>query len=208
LFYWEIFLHYLERIFYIAVKFNLMKKIIVLCLFAFLLSCDSNKVETVTVKNKFSLELPSFLSKARDLHNDASLQYQNAFKEFYVVVIDEPKQEFYDVANTTTDFTPDLNGYYQILKNSLEESISDTQFTPTKDIQINGLKAKTFSFTGEIDNLPIFYDIAYIEGKETFYQVVIWTLKGSKEKFNEPMDKIISSFKEIGSGRKSDRSKK
>lgn len=185
-----------------------MKKIFALCFFTFLLSCDSDKVETVTVKNKYSLELPSFLSKARDLHNDASLQYQNAFKEFYIVVIDEPKQAFYDVAKTTTDFSPDLNGYYQILRNSFDESVSKTEFTPTKDTQINGLKAKTFSFTGEIDNLPIFYDIAYIEGKDSFYQVVIWTLKDSKEKFKEPMDKIIASFKEIGSGRKSDRSSK
>lgn len=185
-----------------------MKKILVLFLFTLLLSCDSNKVETVTVKNKYSLELPSFLSEAKGLHDQASLQYQNAFKEFYVVVIDEPKQAFFDVAATTTDFTPDLNGYHQILRNSLEESIKDATFEPTKDVQINGMKAKTFTLTGTIEEIPIFYDIAYIEGKDTFYQIVIWTVKSSKEKFHEPMDKIISSFKEIGSERKGDRSKK
>lgn len=177
-----------------------MKKLIVFSFFALLVSCDSNKVETVTVKNKYSLELPEFLSEARDLHDKASLQYQNAFKEFYVVVIDEPKQEFLEVAEGTTDFTPDFNGYHQILRSSLEETIKESEFTPTKDVRINGLKAKTFSLTGKVEEIPIFYDIAYIEGKDTFYQVVIWTLKSSKEKFKEPMDKILSSFKEIGSG--------
>ncbi|TPD68514.1 hypothetical protein [Flavobacterium microcysteis] len=185
-----------------------MKKIIALCLFVSLFSCTSDKTETITVKNKYSVELPSFLSEAKGLHNQASLQYQNAFKEFYVVIIDEPKQEFMDAAKTTAEFSPDFNGYSQILRGSLEASLKEAAFTDTKDTHINGLNAKTFSLTGKMDEIPIFYDIAYVEGKNHFYQIVIWTIESSKDKFREPMDKIIASFKEIGSGKSSDRSLK
>lgn len=185
-----------------------MKKIIALCLFVSLFSCTSDNTETITVKNKYSVELPSFLSKAKDLHNMASLQYQNAFKEFYIVIIDEPKEEFASAAKTTDEFTPDFNGYHQILRGSLEASIENGVFTDTKDTQINGLKAKTFTLTGKVDEIPIFYDIAYVEGNDRFYQIVIWTIESSKDKFREPMDKIIASFKEIGSGKSSDRSLK
>jgi hypothetical protein len=185
-----------------------MKKIIALCLFTVLLSCDSNEVQTVSIKNQYSLELPDFLSKARDLHEDASLQYQNALREFYVVVIDEPKQEFFDIASTTTDFPADFNGYHQILRSGLEEAIQKIEITQSKDAQINGLKAKMFSLTGEIESIPVYYEVAYVEGKDRFYQIVIWTLKDNQEKYKTQMQQIIKSFKETGAGRSSDRSKK
>ena len=185
-----------------------MKKILALSLFTILLSCDSNEVQTVNIKNQYSLEVPDFLSEAHDLHDDASLQYQNALREFYVVVIDEPKQDFYDIASTTTDFPADFNGYHQILRSGLEESIQKIEITPSKDTQINGLKAKTFSLTGEIEKIPVYYEVGYVEGKDRFYQVVIWTLKDNQQKYKTQMQKIISSFKETGAGRSSDRSKK
>ncbi|MFC6097154.1 hypothetical protein ACFPVY_10915 [Flavobacterium qiangtangense] len=186
-----------------------MKKILALCLFTTLFSCsESKEVETVTIKNKFTIELPDYLSEARDLHQDASLQYQNALREFYVVVIDEPKQEFFDIASTTSDFPADFNGYHDILKGGLEDEIAKVDITPTKDLQINGLKAKTFSLTGDIEGTPVYYEVAYLEGKERFYQIVTWTLETSKDKYKDPMQKIINSFKEIGADRSSERSKK
>lgn len=185
-----------------------MKKIVALCLFTILLSCDSKEVQTVTVKNKYTLQVPDFLSKSSDLHEDASLQYQNALREFYVVVIDEPKEDFYSIAETTEDFPADFEGYHQILRSGLEQEIGKVDITPTKDTQINGLKAKTFSLSGEIETIPVFYEIAYIEGKDRFYQIVTWTLKDNKEKYGEQMRNIVSSFKESGTARSSDRSKK
>lgn len=185
-----------------------MKKILALCLFTVLLSCDSKEVQTITIKNEYSLQLPDFLSKASDLHENASLQYQNTLREFYVVVIDEPKQDFYNIAETTEDFPADFNGYHEILRSGLEEAIEDIDITPTKDTQINGLKAKTFSLTGQIETIPVYYEVAYVEGKNKFYQIVTWTLKDNKEKYGEQMRNILLSFKESGTARSNDRSKK
>lgn len=184
-----------------------MKKLFALALFTTLLSCtESKEVETVTVKDKYTLQLPDYLTEAKDLHPDASLQYQNALKEFYVVVIDEQKQGFYDAASLT-DYTADFTGYHDILKDGMEEEIGNVKITPTKDTQVNGLKAKTFSLTGDIEGIPVYYEIGYLEGKDRFYQVVTWTLESSKDKYKEPMQKIISSFKEIGSDRSSGKGK-
>jgi len=186
-----------------------MKKIFALCIFVALTSCsESKEVETITIKNKFTVQLPEYLSETQDLHQGASLQYQNALKEFYVVIIDEPKQEYFDIAATTTDFSADFDGYHDILKTGLEGDIAEIKITPTKDLQINGLKAKTFSLTGDIEGIPVYYEVAYLDGKERFYQIVTWTLETSKDKYKEPMQKIINSFKEIGTDRSSDRSKK
>ena len=185
-----------------------MKKIIALLFFATLTSCsESKEVETVAVQDKYTLQLPDYLSEANDLHPDASLQYQNALKEFYVVVIDEQKQGFYDAA-AMTDYTADFAGYHDILKNGMEAEIDDVKISATVDTQVNGLKAKTLSLTGGIEGIPVYYEIGYLEGKDRFYQIVTWTLESNKDKYKEPMQKIISSFRETGADRGSGRAKK
>ncbi len=187
-----------------------MKKIIFLCLLAFIFSCgSSDEVETVTIAHKYSIELPTFLSKGTGLQDDASLQYQNLLREFYVVVVDEPKFGLSEIL-MNAGYTPDLQGYFNILTADIEGTMENTEIESVKDIQINGLKAKTFSMTGTIpeNNIDVFYKMAYIEGEDSFYQIVTWTMKKNKDKYAPQMDKLIRSFKEIGNSRKADRSKK
>src|SRR5688572_26412269 len=54
------------------------------------------ELETVTVEGNYSMGVPKFMTQAKSLNDEASLQYQNIFKETYVIVIDENKQEFID----------------------------------------------------------------------------------------------------------------
>ncbi|PUU68730.1 hypothetical protein DBB36_17300 [Flavobacterium sp. WLB] len=76
----------------------LMKKIISLLFLVALSSCDQNhsneKFEKKTVENKYSLSVPESLGVTTELNDQASLQLQNQFDEFYVIVIDELKSDF------------------------------------------------------------------------------------------------------------------
>lgn len=184
-----------------------MKKIIPLCLFYLLLSCNSKKAETVTINNKYSVELPGFLSKATNLNEEASLQYQNIFKEFYVIVLDEPKKVLIDIADDLA-VEPNLESYFSVLKSGMEETFDNVAFIDIKDTKINGLKAKTFAVTGNVEGIDAYYKIAYIEGKDSYYQILTWTLLKNQQKHTPEMDKIIASFKEIGNAKNGDRSKK
>ncbi len=178
-----------------------MKKIItILFLAVTVFACTSDKTETVNIKNQYSVELPSFLNKADNLHEDASLQYQNALREFYVVVIDEPKSEF-EAAVEETEFTGDLEGYTNILHTSLKQSLGEANFSNIQSVTINGLNARKFTFEGTLENLPVVYQAAYIEGESHFYQIVSWTLQENKAKYQGEMQKIIESFKEMKSSR-------
>ncbi|WP_123924601.1 hypothetical protein [Flavobacterium sp. WLB] len=75
-----------------------MKKIISLLFLVALSSCDQNhsneKFEKKTVENKYSLSVPESLGVTTELNDQASLQLQNQFDEFYVIVIDELKSDF------------------------------------------------------------------------------------------------------------------
>jgi hypothetical protein len=45
----------------------------------------------------YSLGIPTYMTKATTLNDEASLQFQNLFKETYVIVIDENKEKFVTV---------------------------------------------------------------------------------------------------------------
>jgi hypothetical protein len=51
-------------------------------------------LKVVSINEDYSMGIPMNMSKTTSLNDDASLQFQNIFKETYVIVIDENKKEF------------------------------------------------------------------------------------------------------------------
>ena len=187
---------------YIALPTNyttkLMKlKFIAAALTLFILTACKHTVETVKVDGKYTLDLPSFLNKTDDLNKAASLQYKNEMREFYVLVMDEPKENFHEVLNEGgLDYERDLNGYSEILAKDIAES-SAIEITPKlQKTTINNLNARLLNFEGVVNGVNVYWKIAYIEGKNRYYQILTWTLPEKKEKNAEAMDAIINSFKE------------
>lgn len=172
-----------------------------------LVSCgDDEKTETVKIGGKYLLELPSYLTKTKGLNDDASLEYQNAIRELYVVVIDEDKAELQKVLdeNELYDIYPnDLDGYTKLVTENFEKGFSLDNPPVSKDIKINGLSAKVMSFEGKVDGIQkmVYYKMAFVEGKNRYYQVMTWTLAERKEKYEPVMQKMIDSFKEMDKSR-------
>lgn len=162
-----------------------------------LISCaPENGVEVVNIQGKYSLSIPSFLTKVNNLNEDASLQYQHAWKELYVIVIDETKTEYesaLDIYNLSSSYSQDLSGYTNlVLDNFTQYRGSDTQ-----EGMINNLPAKIVRMEENIDGLDIYFAMAVIEGKENFYQVMTWTLAEKKYQYQEKMQDILYSFNEF-----------
>jgi len=177
-----------------------MKKLFFYATLLFVISCQENeKTQTIKIKNQYSLDLPQNMSLVSNLNNEASLQYQNIFDDLYVIVIDESKQNINSILENDTDFSPNLNGYTQLLKTSLQTTVAHSVFSNSKKTQINGLKSYTSSLSGSVDSFQVFYEFAYIEGKSHYYQVFVWTSLEKKDEISPKMKKIINSFKELNS---------
>lgn len=175
-----------------------MKKILLLiALVTF--SCNvKEEFKTITIPNKYSLDIPDSFEKADNLNEEATLQYQNVFKEFYVIVMEEPKETF-DTAVITNDvdMTPDLEGYFKAIQLNLKEGVKNLKIFNQKNTEINGRKAKVFSMTGNVEGYDIFYRYALIQGKKHYYQIMLWTEKKNGESYLATMDQSINSFKEL-----------
>ncbi|RXR35365.1 hypothetical protein EQG68_00280 [Flavobacterium piscinae] len=184
-------------------KIHLISFILISFLF---LSCANEEVQSIKVKGQYEIELPKILSKADNLHEDASLQYQNIFSEFYTIVIDEPIADFNDMVKfdflLKENYSPDLNGYAYLLKDNLSAAIKKGKISPLESTKINGMEAKLMTVSGTVDGLDIYYQLGFFKGKEHYYQIVNWTEQKRKEDHIEAMEKIISSFKELNRNKK------
>lgn len=163
-------------------------------------ACAPDKFETVKIDNLYSLDVPSYMKVAHDLHADATLQYSNPLKEVYVIVIQENidtvKQAFID-NDLTSEYSSDLNGYANLLMTAFADNTNDKSQAPLKDETINGMAAKTTESEGDVDGVKAYYQLAYVQGKQYYYQIVAWTIASSKDRYKNVLEKMIHSFKEL-----------
>jgi len=177
---------------------NVIIFIISLVLFVSCQSVDTEK--TVTIEGKYSVSLPSFLTKVNNLVDGASLQYQHALKEFYVIIIDETKEEVYNAISEnglTNRYTNDLNGYASLILDNIELSANVYDKSEILDTTINDMPAKVINLNAKISGVDIYYSIALIESSKRYYQVMTWTLTKYEYQYGDKMKNILYSLKEL-----------
>ncbi|MFW6272979.1 MAG: hypothetical protein ACOC2U_04275 [bacterium] len=179
-----------------------MKNIILLVFSTFfLISCVSKDSEkTVTIASKYSLTIPSFLTKVNNLNEEASLEYQHALKEFYVIALDDSKEAYRKTLvnkNLTNRYDNDFSGYVELLMFGMEHSLNIYQKSELKDTLINELPAKTIQISGRMDGIDAYCYLAFINGEKNYYNIMTWTIADKKYKYASKMIKLIHSFKEL-----------
>jgi hypothetical protein len=183
-------------------KRQTMKKITIpLLIILSLYSCQSgDEQQTVTIEKKYSVSIPAFLTKASGLNDDASLQFQHAWKEFYVIVIDESKSEIQkalDDNNLNETYTNDIKGYSELLMNGFEQVISVSHKSEIIDTTINNMPARLLTVSGRTEGIDAYYSLAFIQGKERYYQIMAWTLSNKEYEYKDKMNQIMYSLKEL-----------
>lgn len=159
--------------------------------------------QEVKINGLYSMMLPDYMTKGDDLNDEASLQYQNIYKEVYVIVIDEPKQEFIDVFMELGDYDSTksaADNYADAQMESIEGNMETVSSKSTmRKSKINGCESRVVDVTGTQMGItdPMGFTVAFIEGKENLYMVMTWTFEKSKDKYQEDMDMMINSFKEL-----------
>ena len=190
-----------------------MKKLVFLAFCSLLLtSCldglggNSNTPEKnvefqdVIVEKRYGIKLPSYMRKTNELNDDASLQYMNTLKETYCIIIDEPTQEFIDTFKRIDEYDDSVSvvqNYQEVQIGSFLESIKDFTISEVKKLKVQGLSSITQDGVGEVDGHKIAYSFSFIEGKETIYMIICWTLNSRKNRYKATFQKVFDSFFEV-----------
>ena len=150
--------------------------------------------------NEYSVKVPDFMKKANALQEDASIQYQNLYKEVYFVAIDEDKSDVIELFENIGEWDEELTNiqnYRTIYLNFFNENSKLLETPEIRPVKIRGMDAEIVRVEAKVEDIPkdLFYSMGFIEGEEKFYMLIAWTLLDSKEKYSEPFEKIIRSFK-------------
>jgi len=150
-------------------------------------------------KNSYEIKVPNYMKPTTILNVDASLQYMNANKEEYIIVIEESKIGFIDALKKVKED----NKESQVLL-----SYRNTQFDYTKQqmqvvnrnsfskIMINGLKTETVEIEVKLEGLEelVSYYFYYIESEEQLFTIMAWTTASKKAIYREKVKKMVWTF--------------
>jgi hypothetical protein len=143
----------------------------------------SNKIETIKVKDEFSMTIPEYLKEAENLKAGADFQYSNKFRNMYVVVFSEKK-------------TGTLQDFYDKQTNIIKQVLDKPAIDDSTEVKIEGGHGVYISLAGKMQGEMIYYNLLTIEAKDKYYQAAIWTRSEDRKlKYSKDMEQIIMSFR-------------
>jgi hypothetical protein len=167
---------------------------------------NNDSVQTVVVQNRFSIDVPSFLEPTTRFGEDASVQYWSRALDVSFNVVDEPKQEFVDAFKELKNELPDLGKGNTILDHmatmvlsNLFGDIDKVEIGNYQKTVINGLNAIMLNAFRKRTFLKdaLYGSFAFVEGKDTLYQIIIISGGTSILKLADKLEQSICSFKEL-----------
>lgn len=164
---------------------------------------DKTPVREVNVGGRYSMKVPEYLTEGDDLNDEATLQYQNIYKEVYVIVIEEPAQDFIDVFTELQDYDTTrtvLQNYARAQMESIRSNVEKVTFeSPERSLKtgcgnaiVYDVAATQFDVSDEMG-----FTVGFIHGRLNLYMIMTWTFNKDKAKYQADMDAMIVSFKEL-----------
>ncbi|WP_420602139.1 hypothetical protein [Flagellimonas sp.] len=157
---------------------------------------DFKKVE---INHEYQVSIPKYMRKTNSLNDDASLQCQNIFKETYLIIIDEPKDEFIKVFRELEQYNEELSlveNYREIQLQFFAENMKTLNASDPISLKINQLNAEMLEIDGEVEDIDeeLTYFITFIEGDKKVYMIMAWTMASKKEEYRATFESASKSF--------------
>lgn len=154
------------------------------------------------IDDKYEIRVPEYMRVDANENEDASFEAQNVFKETYVMVIDEPREEFIDMFSLLGEYHDSLSvieNYANVQLGYLGESISISEQRSGK-AEIQGRDAQIVEMHGSVEGVPeeIAYIIGFVDGPGNVYMIMTWTLESRIDTYRKTLESCIQSFTILG----------
>ena len=154
-------------------------------------------LKRINVNDEYVLSVPEYMTEMKSLHEDASLQYANVYKETYMVIIDEGKEEFINTFKELeiyNDSLSPLGNYADFQLKSFKESIGILKIKRLER-SVKKLPSEIHQFNGSVEGIDIAYLVSLVEADKKMYMLMSWTLKNRYSKYKKTFKLIHSTFK-------------
>ncbi len=143
----------------------------------------------ISKDNQFAITAPWNWSRDNMINEEADISIKNEFTDRYLIVLSEPKSDF--------DSSMTLQEYKGIIEDHLVSEITDPELGLASDRVVNGYPAIEFTLKGEVDGIPIMYNVTTIETPSHYHQVLAWTYASRYGRAQQELRKIRDSFREM-----------
>lgn len=167
---------------------------------------NDDTTQHVIVNDKYSIDLPSFLSPVQHSEEEVSLLYGNRTLDISIAIKDESKSEMIETIKDFEEISPDLFDNDDSFLEKVYLCEIGTTFDADKieimdytETTINGLKAATAQIFQERTFFKdaVYSHYTFIEGKESIYTLVINIGGTSIRKLAEKLEASTLTFKEL-----------
>ncbi|NMP08819.1 RDD family protein [Paenibacillus polymyxa] len=141
----------------------------------------------ISKDNQFAITAPWNWSRDNMINEEADISIKNEFTDRYLIVLSEPKSDF--------DSSMTLQEYKGIIEDHLVSEITDPELGLASDRVVNGYPAIEFTLKGEVDGIPIMYNVTTIETPSHYHQVLAWTYASRYGRAQQELRKIRDSFR-------------
>lgn len=138
----------------------------------------------------YHVSIPDYMTKTYSLNEAASMQYLNAAKETYVILIEDSKDQLLQAG---VPFRSPEEFY-----DHFEQTFADnySKISPKHPLTINGYPALQVEITKPFGEYKVHYLVTVIESETHFYKMLAWTIDKYKQKYLADFKRIANSFRE------------
>lgn len=157
---------------------------------------------TFVYDSLYRIDLPSNLYQGYDMHDYASLQYYDTLRGFYVLGIEDAKDNLGEIKRMRLK----LHSYFAFVEHTVFRHVdsmslvSEQLFSTAKDLEV--LASDYYTITSQSNPTPIYYRIAVFESQEYFFQLVVWMPYDIHCDLMPWIDRMTSSFRFLSEGEK------
>ena len=142
------------------------------------------------VGHVYHVSIPDYMTKSYSLNNAASLQYLNAARETYVIVIEDSKEQLLEAG---IPFKGPEDFYEHFVKTFADDS---SEISPKHDLKIDGNPAVQAEISKPFGKYKVHYLVTVIETDTHFYKMLAWTIDAYRDMYLSDFKRIASSFRE------------
>lgn len=149
--------------------------------------------ETHVIDSLYRIDIPSILTPGYDMHDYASLQYYNTQMNYYVLGIEDAKENLGEIKRMRLQ----LDGYYTFVENTVFEKVDSLAVVAQSTFADSIQRAQVGDYytTSEAwGDVPLFYRIAIFENSNYFFQLVVWMPYDRHCEWHHWTDTITNSF--------------
>lgn len=145
--------------------------------------------QNMTTKDKrLQITVPGNWSRNDSLNDEADLGADLQREELYIILLDENKADFDEIT---------LEKHSDLTLGSMKDTVKGFSASEPKKLTINGCPAIQYVVKGTVDNIKVVFVHTTVETKNSFCQMLAWTMNSKWDRNQTELYNVINSFQDL-----------